>query len=89
MEGTLQEAPPPGDTTEACTCCMKAPGPIFTWTLPVDSIGTPVLDLSIDTSLLGDQLTATIDTARHGPWSYPPPSWLRAAAHRGIIILNC
>lgn len=89
-ENRTSEAP--CEDTGSCSCCLKGPAPTFDWTVPVDTIGTPVLMLPVD--------FASITTAQHASanaagWNNPPPTlpalprWLHAAAQRGIIIHNC
>ncbi|MCH2136605.1 MAG: hypothetical protein MK101_08485 [Phycisphaerales bacterium] len=73
------------DTTSGCVCCLKAPGPVFDWTVPVDNFGVELPNVSLD--VLASMPTAASAPAFAG--RAPPPSWHSAAPLRGCTILNC
>ena len=79
----------PCQDTGTCSCCQKGPAPTFDWTVPIDTIGTPVLELPIDFASI--DCTHTVLANPPGWNDLPPahPRWLQAAAERGIIIHNC
>ena len=86
-QATPVNGPAPCDNAGTCTCCIKVPGPVFEWTVPVDHIGTLIVDLSADvTAVTDDAMTSPI-----GPPGLddPPPPWQRIAAGCGCTILHC
>ena len=87
QQAPAEQAPAPCEGESRCSCCIKAPAPSFDWTPPVDTIGAPSLAIAL---LANDQqiLLAMLDRPAHRAHA-PPPSWLSAAAHRGVVILNC
>ncbi len=84
---TQDEYPAPCDKSSSCTCCLKVTGPVFEWTVPVDSIGTLMVDLTIESAPIATEATTVF--ARSSGFGEPPPPWQGIAAGCGHTILHC
>lgn len=76
-----------GETSGSCACCIKVPGPIYDWTVPVDSIGTLIVDLS--TTIDASAMDATALLPSTYGLDASSPTWQRIAAGCGHTILHC